>query len=203
MSITTYSELKTSLGNWLNRDDLTAVIPDFIALAEASIARDLRHWKQEKRVITSVDERYENLPNDWLEIKLIALSSGKIIQAISSSDMSYRRAQSDAAGVPTFVRVTADQLEFYPTPSEATSVSMQYYARIPALDDANPTNWLLSDAPDVLLYGSLVHSAPYLADDPRIQIWAALYQSAIDKLNLENSIGRITGPLKMGVPRNG
>ena len=31
MAITTYSELKTAVGNWLNRDDLTSVIPDFIA----------------------------------------------------------------------------------------------------------------------------------------------------------------------------
>ena len=61
MAITTYAELKSSIANWLNRDDLTAVIPDFIALAEAQIARDIRHWRQEKRVTTSVNEQYENL----------------------------------------------------------------------------------------------------------------------------------------------
>ena len=35
MAITTYSELKTSIANFLDRDDLTSVIPDFISLAEA------------------------------------------------------------------------------------------------------------------------------------------------------------------------
>ncbi len=49
MAITTYSELKTALGNWLNRDDLTAVIPDFISLAETDINRKLRHYKMIER----------------------------------------------------------------------------------------------------------------------------------------------------------
>lgn len=201
MAIATYDELKTAIADFLNRDDLTAIIPTFISLAEAQIARDLRHWKQEKRVTTSVDERYENLPNDWLEIKLVALSTGKMLQTVSASEMSERRSQSDIAAEPRFVRMTADQIELYPTPSEAIDISMLYYARIPALSDTDTTNWLLTDAPDVLLYGSLVHSAPYLTDDNRASIWGALYQSGVDKLNLESQKGRITGPLKMGVPR--
>lgn len=201
MAITTYDELKTAIADFLNRDDLAATIPTFISLAEAQIARDLRHWKQEKRVTTSVDERYENLPNDWLEIKFIALSTGKMLQTISSSEMADLRSKSDSAGEPRFVRMTADQIELYPTPSTPTEISMLYYARIPALDNVNTSNWLLTDAPDAFLYGALVHSAPYLADDNRATIWASLYQSAIDKLNLENQKGRITGPLKMGVPR--
>jgi hypothetical protein len=201
MAITTYAELKSSIADFLNRDDLTSIIPTFISLAEAQIARELRHWKQEKRVTTSVDERYENLPNDWLELKMIALATGKMMQTVSSSEMAERRAQSNTAAEPRLVRVTADQLEFYPTPDTATNISMLYYARIPALSDSATTNWLLTDAPDVLLYGSLIHSAPYLSDDTRTQIWASLYQSGVDKLNLESDKGRVTGPLKMGVPR--
>ena len=202
MSITTYDGLKTSIANWLNRDDLVAVIPTFVSLAEAHISRELRHWKQEKRVTTSLDERYENLPNDWLEIKLITLTSGKMLKTISAGDMSERRAQSNAAGEPKFVRLSADQIEIYPTPNAPTDVNLLYYARVPSLSDASPTNWLLNDAPDILLYGSLIHSAPYLADDARTQVWASLYQNGLDKLNVENAKGQQhAGPLNMGVPR--
>ena len=201
MSITTYSELKTAIADFLNRDDLTTVIPTFIALAEAQIARDVRHWKQEKRVTTSVDERYENLPNDWLEVKLVALTTGKMLQTVSTAEMAQRREASDAAGEPRYIRMTADQIEFYPTPSAATDISMLYYARTPALSDADTTNWLLTDAPDILLYGALIHSAPYLTDDQRAAVWGALYQAGVEKLSLENQKGRITGPMRMGVPR--
>ena len=201
MSITTYAELKSAIADFLNRDDLTSTIPTFISLGEAQIARDVRHWKQEKRVTTSVDERYENLPNDWIELKFITLSTGAMLETVAPSNMADMRARSDTPGVPKYVRMTADQLEFYPTPSAATDISMLYYARTPALSDASPTNWLLSDAPDVLLYASLIHSAPYLAEDARVQIWGSLYQSGDEKLNIENQRGRVTGPMRMGIPR--
>ena len=42
MALTTYTELKASLADWLNRSDLTTTIPDFISLAEAQIERQLR-----------------------------------------------------------------------------------------------------------------------------------------------------------------
>jgi len=201
VSITTYAELKSAIADFLNRDDLTSTIPTFISLGEAQIARDVRHWKQEKRVTTSVDERYENLPSDWIELKFITLSTGAMLETVAPSNMADMRARSDTPGVPKYVRMTADQLEFYPTPSAATDISMLYYARTPALSDASPTNWLLSDAPDVLLYASLIHSAPYLAEDARVQIWGSLYQSGVEKLNIENQRGRVTGPMRMGIPR--
>jgi hypothetical protein len=200
VSITTYAELKTSIADFLNRDDLTSTIPTFISLGEAQIARDVRHWKQEKRVTTSVDERYENLPNDWLELKFVSLTTGAMLETVSPSNMADMRARSDTPGTPKYVRMTADQLEFYPTPSAATDVSMLYYARVPSLTDAAPTNWVLSDAPDILLYASLMHSAPYLAEDARVQIWGSLYQSGVEKLNIENQRGRVTGPMRMGIP---
>ena len=49
MAITTYSELKTSIANWLNRDDLTTQIPDFISLAEENASLLVRHWRMENR----------------------------------------------------------------------------------------------------------------------------------------------------------
>ena len=67
MSISTYSELKTSIANWLNRDDLTSVIPDFIALNEADMDRRIRHWRMEQRATATIDTRYTALPSDFME----------------------------------------------------------------------------------------------------------------------------------------
>jgi len=201
MAITTYAELKSSIANWLNRDDLTAVIPDFIALAEAQIARDIRHWRQEKRVTTSVNEQYENLPNDWLEMIQIQLTAGGSLQAISASELQGRKEASLIANKPKYYRLTSDQIEFYPAPDQPYEASMQYYARVPALSDAETFNWILTEYPDIYLYGALVHAAPYLADDQRVSVWAALYQSAVDALNQDSTNSRVSGPLRMGIPR--
>ena len=178
MAISTYAELKTAIADFLNRDDLTSVIPSFIALAEQQMARDIRHWRQEKRIETTLNERYENLPSDFIEALELSTDNNRRLTLISTAEMQDRK--------------------------EATStstLSMQYYARIPALSDSNTSNWVLSYAADAYLYGALLHSAPYLQEDQRSVVWAGLYQSAIDGLRRDNDGGKYGGPLKMGVPR--
>jgi hypothetical protein len=201
MAITTYAELKTAIADFLNRDDLTSVVPTFISLAEAQMDRDIRHWRQEKRVETTLDERYENLPNDFLEIQELSLTDGTRLELIAAAEMQDWRQANNTSGKPRYYRVTADQFEFYPTPDSNYTLSMQYYARTPALSDAAPSNWVLTYAPDLYLYGSLVHTAPYLSEDARLQVWAAFYQSALESVRLDGQRGKYSGPLKMGVPR--
>tara|TARA_R100001510_G_scaffold686_1_gene510 strand:- start:874 stop:1080 length:207 start_codon:yes stop_codon:yes gene_type:complete len=42
MAFDTFSNLKTAIANYLNRDDLTAFIGDFITLTESRLNRELR-----------------------------------------------------------------------------------------------------------------------------------------------------------------
>lgn len=201
MSITTYAELKSAIGDFLNRDDLTAVIPTFISLGEARIARDLNHWKQEKRVTTDIDERYEDLPSDWISIIQVQHTDGGVISSSSSSEMASKRAQSSTAAKPRYWRMTANEMEFYPTPDATYNITMLYRARIPALTDADPSNWLLTYSPDVILYAALMQSAPYLADDARVAVWGSMYQSGVEALNNESDQAQVSGPLSMRIPR--
>lgn len=202
MAITTYAELQSAIADFLNRDDLTSIIPTFIDMAEAQMAREIRHWRQEKRVETTLNERYENLPNDFIEAISLTAGSDRLT-LISAAEMQDRVEASSQTGTPKYYRFTADQIEFYPAPtaSSTATLSMQYYARVPALSDSNTSNWVLTYAADAYLYGALVHSAPYLQDDGRIAIWASLYQNAIEGLRRDNNSGKYGGPLKMGVPR--
>ena len=202
MSLTTYAGLQTTIADFLDRQDLTAAIPTFIALAETRISRDLSHWKQEKRADTVFDERYELIPNDMIEALSLQHANGGRIMTMAATEMQERRGTTEnLAGKPTSVRLTAGQFELYPTPDEAYSVSLLYRGRIPALSDDNTSNWLLLDAPDVVLYGALGQSAPYLKDDARLSVWAALYQSAVDALNAESKSAKSIGTMRMGIPR--
>lgn len=71
---------------------------------------------------------------------------------------------------------------------------------LPALANDNQTNWLLSRAPGAYLYGSLIHTAPYLAEDARIEPWGVLYRSAMDSLQQENTWAKHHGRLVMQSP---
>jgi len=52
---------------------------------------------------------------------------------------------------------------------------------------------VLQDAPDVYLYGSLLHSAPYLVEDARIAVWAQMYSAAVAQLNQSSEKARMSG----------
>ena len=196
MALTTYDELKTSIADFLNRDDLTAVIPDFITMAESDMNMNVRHWRQEERAIAPIDTQYSAIPSDFLEVISFHISSGdfRSLELISKAEMLDRRYKSgDASGKPAFYAITAGEIEVYPTPDGTYTAELYYYSRIPALSASNTSNWVLEYFPDAYLYNSLVHSAPYLKDDPRMQTWAALSTNAIDGINAESESSKFGG----------
>jgi len=194
VSISTFAELKANIADFLNRDDLTSSIPTFIALAEAQINRDLRHWKMKSRVSFTIDQEYEDLPSDWLETVSFNAGNKYPLKLASRETIADKRMGSeDTAGTPEYYAHIADKFEFYPTPDDTYTGDLLYYQRLPALSDSNTSNWLLTDSPDVYLYGALIHSAPYLQEDGRAGTWAQLYGAAVQKLNLSSDNATMSG----------
>lgn len=201
MSITTYAELQTAIADFLNRDDLTATIPTFIDLAEANFQRDVDHWRRETSTTTSVNSRYSALPSDFSSLVRLSLQGDHdALSPMSLNEMAKRRAQiNNTAGRPTNYALTDGQIEMFPTPGDTYTLEWVYAQTIPRLSDSNTTNWLLDLAPDVYLYGSLVHTAPYLKEDNRAAVWASIYQAALDAVNADGHRGKWSGPLRMRV----
>jgi hypothetical protein len=194
--IATYAELQTSVADFLDRQDLTAIIPTFIRLAEARIDRDLRHWRQERRDMILLDAQYAALPETFLQPIRLQIKTGPTgeVAPISTAQMLQLRGdRADLAGPPTNYAITAGQIELLPTPDDTYEASIVYYGRIPALSVSNTTNWLLTEAPDTYLYGSLVHAAPYLKDDQRITIWESLFKLSLDTLNSSSEDAKYGG----------
>jgi hypothetical protein len=197
MALNTFTALKASIADFLNRDDLTAVIPDFISLAEAQINRDVRHWKMEARSSgqQSSGDEYMQIPNDWVEtIRLHLTGTGtSVVNLVSRDSMADKRAgQEDTAGTPIMYTHADGQFQLYPTPSTDTDFELLYFQKIPSLI-SNSDNWLLLEAPDVYLYGALLHSAPYLAEDQRVAVWAQMYSASVQRLNEVSEDARFSG----------
>ena len=186
MALSNFTELKASIADFLNRDDLTAVIPDFITMAEASINREIRHYEMENRATAELSGQYLDRPSDWMEtIRFHVTGSGttnlKLLSAAAMADK--RQGAEDTTGHPKYYCHVERAFEVYPTADATYEVELYYYQKVPALSASNTTNWLLTDHPDVYLYGSLLHSAPYLAEDERAGVWAQLYSAAIKRVN--------------------
>ena len=196
MTITNYTELKAAIADWLLRDDLTAVIPSFIALAETQMQREIRHHKMMNRAEAEIDTRYFALPADWIETARFHVTGDlpTRLELTSMDDMlQLRELNANTSGRPTHYTHIGDQLEVFPTPSGVFDVELLYYQKIPTLSDSVATNWLLTDYPDAYLYGALMQAAPYLDNDQKMQVWAGLYGSAVNSINAESKKARYSG----------
>ncbi len=198
MAINTFTTLKSAIADFLNRDDLTSAIENFIALAESQINRDIRHWKMETRASgqQSASDEYMQIPADWMEtIRFHVTDNGTSpLDLMSRAAMADKRsANEDTTGTPTHYAHADSQFQLWPTPSSTTNTELLYYAKPTALSSSNADNWLLLEAPDVYLYGALLHSAPYLGEDERIAIWAQMYSAAVTQLNQSSEDARYSG----------
>lgn len=191
MPLSNYTELKAAIADWLNRADLTAQIPDFIALTEARFNRELRLNSMLKRYISTVTTDYVTLPDDWLEHNSITVTSGAGVNAplsyITNEEFNRLR-HSNLTGTFRFYTIRDNSILLLPAAGQGASVPLEifYYAKIPALSSTNATNWLLTRSPDLYLYGSLIAAESYLQNDDRLPVWVAQAQSIIDSMNIES-----------------
>jgi len=206
MALTTYTELKASLADWLNRSDLTSVIPDFISLAEAQMERQLRTRQMIVRATASfaAAAEYGTVPDDFLEVKSIKLDTNPVtsltFQTIDSLDQLSNTTYL-SSGKPLYFSVVGNQFRLLPIPDGAYTAELVYYSKLTKLSASVATNWLLTQAPDVYLYGSLLQAAPYLQDDARIQVWSSLYQAGLDQLQIADDRGSTSGGALMARAR--
>jgi len=192
----TFSSLKTSIADFLNRDDLTAVIPTFITLAEADFNRRIRHYEMEKRAVAPITTKYSEAPENYLEsVRLQIIDGGTFPVELASNAqlMEMRRNVSDTAGRPAYYSFIDGNFEMFPTPDQTYQTEMIFYEKIPALSDTATSNWILASHPDLYLYSSLTHSAPYLGDDARIQVWSALAERALNEITNASHAAKYNG----------
>lgn len=195
MSITDYTTLQSAVVEYLARDNdatLVARIPTFVQLFEAKMNRMLFVPQMEKRSTATVntastEPEFIALPGDFQSMRTVRLSgvTGKPRLSFMTPTQleDYRYSIDNVTGQPIYFSVFGDEMELAPTPNEDYTLEVIYRSFLPALSDSNTTNWLLTLAPDLYLYGTLLESAPYIKEDGRIQTWAAGVSTALNDLN--------------------
>jgi hypothetical protein len=201
MSFATYTDLKTSIANYLARTDLTTQIPDFITFAENRLRRELRIRQMLKSVTTSTvsgDSTVE-LPSDFIEIRDFSVLTNPI-QPLSYSSPSAlsNDPRASQVGVPKSYTILANEFLMSPVPDGVYTLRMLYFAAPAYLSSTNASNVFLTTAPDALLYAALIEAEPYLMNDARINTWGTMYDRAIASLAKSDEQGQYSGvPLAM------
>lgn len=190
MSISNHAELVTAVSNYLHRSDLNAMIPDFISLAEAKLNRRLRLRAMENTSTGSVAQSV-SLPTGYVEMRSMSVTSGSTyypIPYITPSSIT------EATGAPSGYSIVWDNIIFNPYES-SYSYKMTYYKKFDALSSG--VNWLITNAPDVYLYATLLEATPYIQDDNRLPIWLQALNDVIGQLSISDNADRFGSSLQV------
>lgn len=190
MSLATYADLQTSIGNYLHRADLTSQIPDFITLAEAKLNSRLRLRAMEQRATGSVAATVA-VPTRFAEVISLTVTNGGNTYPVSYLPTSKLQGESSDT---FYYSIIGDNFYFEPVGSGITYV-LHYFQKFAALSTG--VNWLLTNAPGVYLYASLLEAAPYIGNDQRLATWGKLLEDAIDHLEREDRNARYGNNLRM------
>lgn len=195
MAITNFTNLKTTIANYLNRDDLTSYIPDFITLAESRLNNELRVREMEtidtSTTTVSGTQSYD-LPTGFIEVKYAIWQSDpySVLQYRTTHDFFRSYNVSVTAGNPTYFTIVGNKIYLGVTPDSAKILEIAYFKKLTALNDDNATNDIITNYPELYLYGSLAESAPFLMQDERLNTWAGLYKEALKIANTASENGR-------------
>ena len=188
MAITNYTNLQTAVANFLARSDLTAQIPDFIAMAEARMSRELETRSQEKRstaALTAGNE-YISLPTDLREVREVKLNTSPLTVLKYYSPVALdEQYASNGQGKPQGFSIVGDEMKLRPIPDTSYSVEIVYIGSIEALSATNLTNNVLTRSPDAYLYGALAEAYAYLLDETRAAQYMQRFNTALEEIKVD------------------
>ena len=196
MAINTYGTLKTAVSNWLDRDDLSLRIPEFISLCEAIFNRTLRIRPMETTITdnTPSGTKEEALPTGYLQLREIHLNTSPIVSlSYITPEIMYRIRAGSTNARPNSYSILGENILFGPTPDSAIEYTMTYYKALASLSDDDPTNWALLNAPDLYLYGTLLQAEPFLMNDDRVPLWERAFRQTIADLQEQDNKDRHSG----------
>ena len=202
MALTTYSELKTSVADWLNRSDLTTQIADFIALTEADFNSKLRVRSMIAQVSITVDAETEALPADFLQIRDFYTLSGqtKTPLVYTTPAQMDTTTGTSTTGKPTTFTILGDTIRFSPKPDATYTAVMNYFKKFSPLSSSVTTNFILTNHPAIYLYGALFHAANFLGgiNPQQVQVWQQMFGTAMERLELNDREDEYNGsPLQV------
>jgi hypothetical protein len=179
MAITNYATLKTAVTDWMTRSDLSGQAADCIALAEAALNRELDPVETDVTITGVVNSRRIDIASTSCvaPIALFLAQTGEDeIEMTMKTDGTFPYL--DSSGMPRFFALDGINIDFDRPLDQAYPFRFRIKQKF-ALSDTAPTNWLLTEHPDVYLAAAMVWGGLFIQDDPTASRWASLLNSGI------------------------
>lgn len=191
--VMTYDSLTSTVLQYLERRDQATVnaIPTFITLAEFEIAEQIKTLGQ-LQIVESTMQAGEPIlqkPARWRKTVSMSVTVNGKKQPVLLRKYEYLKnywPDNTQTDVPAYYADTDwDHWYLAPTPDQNYAFEVLYYERIAPLSSTNQTNWLTQNAPNAMLFGTLLQAMPFLKNDQR-QIFQQKYTEALQTLKGED-----------------
>jgi len=191
--VMTYDSLTYYVLQYLERKDQAVVeaIPTFITLAEFEIAEQIKTLGQLQVVESTMTAGNSVIakPARWRKTVSMNVTVNGVKQPVLLRKYEYLQnywPNTSQTSIPLFYADT-DWEHWYlaPTPDHSYAFEVLYYERIAPLSSENQTNWLTQNAPNAMLFGTLLQAMPFLKNDQR-QIFQQKYDQSIAALKTED-----------------
>lgn len=192
--IMTYNSLVLNVQQYMERTDadFIAQIPNLIALAESSIAAELKTYLQLIVVETNLAQNQTvlNKPSRWRKTVSMKVNGAPVL--LRSQDYVAQYLSESSGGLPLYYAdYDYSNWNFAPAPNQAYPVEIIYYAEIQPLDASNQQNLWTAIAPQAMLFGTLLQAQGYLKALDKLPVWKQYYTDAITALKKEDNSRRI------------
>lgn len=198
MAITNYTQLKEAIIAWSHRDDIDLLIPDFITLTEKETYNNpvetlrVKQLEKTSTADTTTTSQYLTLPSDFKMLR-----SSKLNITNQDGFFKYRTPEQlvrfDTQNRPCFFTIIGTQIEMDRIPDSVYEIQIQYYAEPAALTSAAPTNDLLTNHPEVYLFGCLYKLFSWSQQEDQMMKYKSMFYEAISGANKSDKEARF-GP---------
>jgi hypothetical protein len=192
--VMTYDNLVADVQNYMERNDaqFVAQIPSLIGLAQSAIAAELKSYIQLTVVETTLAPNQVILAKPARWRKTVSMkANGKPVLMRSQDYIAQYQSESTPGTVKYYGEYDYNNWAFAPAPLASTPVEIIYYEEIQPLDSSNQQNLFTREAPQAMLFGTLLQAQGYLKALDKLPVWKQYYTDAITALKKEDDSRRI------------
>lgn len=190
MYIASFLELRTQIASWLNRTDLTtAQISLFVSAVESDIRNDLQSRASWVRVTGTLSDDGFTAPDGFISVRTLLIGDQFATYVDPETYAAKVAGNWTPGGGATYYTINGD--DFSVIGGDGSSYEMLYESEITNLSADGDTNWVLENAAELYLWGSLKYGSVFLQNPQAAAGYDTLYQQALQKLNRKEKAAQL------------
>jgi len=172
----TFSTLKTAIQDYTDNSETTFVnnLSIFIKQSEERILKNvqLSLFRKNSTGSATSSNKYLAMPSDFLAPFSLSVLSSSAHEFLEFKDVNFIQTFTPnpaTTGTPRYYAIfDVSNFILAPTPNEAYTAELHYYYRPASLTAGSDsgTTWLSENAPNAMLYGSLVEAYTFMKGEP-------------------------------------